>query len=123
MSAELGDERAGALELVRSVHVHERDRRVAPPGYLSLADLRHAHAVEESDDLEPPGAQTFLDGRQASLAVGGMHGLELIADARNDDITLTGSLDDEPDDARVQKRHVARHRERDLAGGPETRID
>src|SRR4029450_11556911 len=123
MSAELGHERAGALELVRGVHVHERDRRVAKPGYLGLADLDHAHAVEEPHDLEPPGAQTFLDGRQARLAVGGVQGLELLADSRNDDIALTGARDDQPDDLRVQERHVARDRERNLAGGPETRID
>src|SRR5262249_62416644 len=101
MSAELGHERAGALELVRGVTVHERDRGVAKPGDLSLADFDHAHMVEESHDLEPPRAQTFLDGRQARLAISGVHGLELLADSRNDDIALAGARHDQPDDLRV----------------------
>src|SRR5262245_20884328 len=119
MSAELGHERPGALELVGGIHVHEGDLWVSEPGHLGRADLDDAHVVEESDDLEPPGAQPRLDGRKARLAIRGMHGLELLADPWDDDVALTGSSDDQPDDLRVQERHVARDRERDLAGGSE----
>src|SRR5258705_10769099 len=98
MSRKLGRERAGALELVRRVHVHEGDRRVAEPGDLGLVDLDDAHTIEESHDLEVPGAQTLLDVRQARLAVRCVHGPVLLAYPRNDDFALTGARGDQPDD-------------------------
>src|SRR3989442_10721831 len=111
MAGEGGEEGGGVLELVRGIHVHEGDRRVTEPSHIGFGDLDDTHTVEESHDPELPGQQPFLDVRKARLPVRGMHGLELAADTRNDDVALAGARDDQPDDFGVKEPHVASDRE------------
>mgnify|MGYP003693923443 CR=1 FL=1 len=75
-------ERAGALELVRRVHVHEGDRRIAEPGHLGLADLdaraRDRRRIPRSSGR--PARSALLDVAAGTPGVRGVHGLELLAD-------------------------------------------
>ena len=102
--AMLRREHTRPLEIVRCVHVHEDDPRVAKSRDLILGDLDHAHALEEVDDLEPSGDESFGDVRQAGLVVDGVHGLEPAADSRDHDVPLTRSRDDELDHGGMQER-------------------
>src|SRR5207237_10845606 len=106
-SAELRRQRPGPLELVRGVQVHERNVRVAKTSDVRLGDLDDPYALEEPDDLQVPGDQPFLDVRQPRPAVGGVHGLELAADAWNHDVAAAGPGGDQPDAAGSGERQGA----------------
>ena len=98
--------------------------RVAKTSDVRLGDLDDPYALEEPDDLQVPGDQPFLDVRQARLAVGGVHGLELAADAWNHDVALAGTVGDQLDDLGMEEWHVAGDRQRGPApGGLETGVD
>src|SRR5207247_4979724 len=102
-SAALGRDGGRALELLRSVDVHEGDRRIAEGGDLGLEDLDDAHALEEAGDLEPPCDQALLDVRHARLRVCRVHRLVLSADAWNDHVALARARDHEADDLGMQE--------------------